>query len=80
MLQLKLNIDKCLVLHLGKANPMFVHTINATKLLAPDYVVDLGISQSKNLNCHEHVQSVIVDYLLSKKCLPAINEDILLKL
>ena len=53
--QLKLNIDKCLVLLLGRAYPMFVFTVNATKLLAPDYVIDLGITLSKNLTFHEHV-------------------------
>ena len=59
--QLKLNIDKCLVLHLGRANPMFVYTINATKLLAPDYVVDLGITLSRNLTFHEHVNKILAD-------------------
>ena len=29
--QLKLNIDKCLVLPLGRVYPMFLYTINATK-------------------------------------------------
>ena len=46
--QLKLNIDKCLVLQLGRANPMFVYTINATKLLAPNFVIDLGITVQKS--------------------------------
>ena len=36
----KLNIDKYLVMYLGRANLIFVYTINDTKLLAPDYVVD----------------------------------------
>ena len=61
--QLKLNIDKCQVLHLGRANPMFVYTINATKLLAPDYVADLGITLSRNLTFHEHVNRILADCL-----------------
>ena len=82
--QLKLNIEKCLVLHLGRANPMFVYTINATKLLAPDYVVDLGITLSRNLTFHEHVNRILADcyrkLFIIKKCFLVINEDILRKL
>ena len=62
--QLKQDLDKCLVLHLGRANPKFVFTINATKLLAPDYVVDLGITLSKNLTFHEHVNRMFADCYL----------------
>ena len=79
--QLKLNIDKCLVLLLGRANPMFVYTINATKLLAPDYVIDLGITLSKNLTFHENVCRMLADFyrklFIIKKCFLVINEDIL---
>ena len=82
--QLKLNIDKCLVLHLCRANPMFVYTINVTKLLAPDYVVDLGITLSRNLTFHEHVNRILADcyrkLFIIKKCFLVINEDILRKL
>ena len=55
------------VLHLGKTYPMFVYTINATKLLAAGYVVDLSITLSKNLTCHEGcLLIVLVNHLLSK--------------
>ena len=45
--QLKLNIEKCLVLHLGRANPMFVYTINATKLLEPRLCYRFGYHSVK---------------------------------
>ena len=82
--QLKLNIDKCLVLHLGRANPMFVYTIKATKLLAPDYIVHLGITLSRNLTFHKHVNRILADcfrkLFIIQKCFLVINEDILRKL
>ena len=59
--QLKLNLNKCLVLHLGRADPMFVYTINATKLLVTGYVIDLGVTLSKNLTFHEHVNRMRAD-------------------
>ena len=63
---------------------MFVYTINATKLLAPDYVVDLGITPSRNLTFHEHVNRILADcyrkLFIIKKCFLVINEDIIRKL
>ena len=63
---------------------MLVYTINATKLLAPDYVIDLGITLSKNLSFQEHVNKMLADcyYKLFtiKKYFLVINEDILRKL
>ena len=77
--QLKVNVDKCLVLHLDRANPMFVYTIYATKLLAPDYVTDLSIPLSKNLTIHEHVNRMLADcyckLFIIKKCFLVINKD-----
>ena len=82
--QLKLSVDKCLKLHLGEAKPLFVFTIDATKLLAPYYVMNLGITQSKNLTFHEHINKMLADchrkLFIIKKCFLVINEDILLKL
>ena len=82
--QLKLDIDKCLLLHQGEANPMFVYTINTTRLLAPDYVTDLGIILFKNLTFHEHVNRILAycnrKLFIIKNCYLVINEDILRKL
>ena len=36
----------------GQTRCLVVYTITATKLLAPDYVVDLGITLIKNLTFH----------------------------
>ena len=63
---------------------MFVYIINATKLLAPDYVIDLGITLSKNFIFHEHVNRMLADcyrkLFILKNCFLVINEDILRKL
>ena len=57
--QLKLNVDKFLVLRIGKANPQFVHCIDGSPLEAPEHVIDLGITMSKSLTFHEHVKRMI---------------------
>ena len=63
---------------------MFIYTIKATKLLAPDYVIDLGITQSKNFTFHEHVNRMLADcyrkLFIIKKCFLVIKENILRKL
>ena len=46
--QLNLNVDKCLVLHIGKANPQYVYYIDGSPLRAPEHVIDLGITTSKS--------------------------------
>ena len=57
--QLKLNVDKWLVLHIGKANPQFVHCIDGSPLEASKHVIDLGITMSKSLTFHEHIKRMI---------------------
>ena len=57
--QLILNVDKCLVLHIGKANPQYVYCIDGSSLEAPEQVVDLGITMSKNLTFHEHIKRMM---------------------
>ena len=44
---------------------MFVYTINATKLLAPNYVIDLDTTLSKNLTFHEHVNRMLARFRLT---------------
>ena len=54
--QLKLNVDKCLVLHIGKTNPQYAYCIDGSPLEAPEHVLDLGITMSKSLIFYEHIK------------------------
>ena len=56
---MKLNVDKCLVLHLGKANPQYVYCIDGSPLEASEYVIDLGITMLKSLTFHKHIKRMM---------------------
>ena len=47
--QLRVNVSKCSVLHLGLHNPLFTYTLNAKPLPMADCVLDLEASQMVNL-------------------------------
>ena len=79
--QLKLNLDKCLVLHIGKANLQYVYCIDGSPLEAPKHVIDLGITMSKNLTFHEHIKRMMArchrKLFIIKKCFYVTNPEIL---
>ena len=79
--QLKLNIDKCLVLYIEKANPQYVYCIDGSPLEAPDYVIDLGITMSKILTFHEHIKRMMAKcyrkLFIIKKCFYVTYPEIL---
>ena len=47
--KLKLNVNKCLLLHIGKTNPQYVYYTDGLPLEAPEQVINLGITMSKSL-------------------------------
>ena len=79
--QLKLNVDKCLVLHIGRANPQYVYCINGSPQEAPEHLNDLGITMSKSLTFHEHIKRMMAKcyrkLLIIKKCFYVTNPEIL---
>ena len=78
---LKLNEDKCLVLHIGKANPQYVYCIDCSSLEAPEHVIDLGITMSKSLTFYEHIKRMMTKccrkLFIIKKCFNITNPEIL---
>jgi hypothetical protein len=56
--QLRLNIDKCVVLSLGKNNPKREYFIDGQKLQTVDNFRDLGIIVSSNLKFSAHCNSI----------------------
>ena len=79
--QLKLNVDKCLVLHIGKANPQYVYCIDDSPVEASEQVIDLGITMSKSLIFHEHIKRMMAKcyrkLFIIKKCFCVTNQEIL---
>ena len=79
--QLKLNVDKCLVLLIGKANPQYVYCIDGSPLEASEHVIDLGIIMSKSLTFHEHIKRMMAKcywkLFIIKKCFYVTNPEIL---
>ena len=72
--QLTLNCDKSLVLHLGNATRRYVYTIKDRT----DCVRDLGITMSKNLFFHDHIEQIIANFrrklFIVRKCFCYIDE------
>ena len=57
--QLKLNVDKFLALHMGKANPQYVYCIDGSPLEATVHMIDRGITMSKSVTFHEHIKRMM---------------------
>ena len=79
--QLKLNVEKCLVLHVRKANPQYVYCIDGSPLEVPEHVIDFGITMSKSLTFHEHIKRMMAKcyrkLFILKKCFYVTNLKIL---
>eukprot|EP00914_Ancora_sagittata_P011668 GHVO01022586.1.p1 GENE.GHVO01022586.1~~GHVO01022586.1.p1 ORF type:complete len:106 (+),score=5.54 GHVO01022586.1:411-728(+) len=56
--QMKFNILKCKVLHLGRNNPKAPYLMNGTPLQLTNLEKDLGIHVDPLLNFHSHVASI----------------------
>jgi len=56
--QLKLNIKKCCVLHIGDNNLCFKYTINGEFLDSPTLVKDLCIHVDRKLTFHQHISKI----------------------
>ena len=63
MRQLPLNIPKYIVLYLGRGYINFSYYINGIQLPSEDMVSDLGITISRDLPCHEHINKILVKCL-----------------
>ncbi|KAJ3652699.1 hypothetical protein Zmor_018641 [Zophobas morio] len=55
---LPLNLDKCIVLHLGNNNPKYAYFVDNLLLSCTDSHVDLGVVVTSNLSWTEHIQRV----------------------
>ena len=79
--QLKLNMDKCLVLRIEKVNPQYVYCIDGSPLEAPEHVINLVITMLKSLTFHEHIKRMMAKcyrkLFFIKKCFYVTNPEIL---
>jgi len=57
--QLKFNISKCYILHLGKPHQYGEYNILGTNIKSTDKNKDPGVIIDSNLKFHDHVNSVI---------------------
>ena len=58
-LQLKMSLQKCLVLHLGKSNPKCCYKISDFELPKCSEIKDLGVYISQNLSNSVHCNQII---------------------
>ena len=56
--QLTQNIIKSIVQHLGRSNPKFNYHISGLTLESYDHVKDQGITLSKDLSYHKHIENI----------------------
>jgi len=67
--QLKFNISKCYILHLGKPHRYGDYNIQGTNITSTDKIKDLGVIIDSSLKFHDHVNSVIcikqIEHLVS---------------
>ena len=57
--QLRINVSKCSVLHLGLHNPLFTYTLNAKPLPMADCVRDLGVSYDNKLRFDDYIHKIV---------------------
>ena len=66
-----LNLNKCVVLHVGQNNPMLDYSINGVPLVKVDSVSDLSITVTSDLSWSSHITKVVkkanrIGYLITK--------------
>ena len=57
--QMRVNISKCFVLHLGLHNPLSQYTFNDSPLSTSNYVKDLGITYNNKLQFDVYIQKIV---------------------
>ena len=57
--QLRVNVSKCSVLHLGLHNPLFTYTLNAKPLPMANCVRDLGVTYDNKLRFDDHIHKIV---------------------
>ena len=57
--KLPLNIEKCIVMHFGKNNPMHIYKINGTPLPSSLCERDLGVLVDNNLSFDNHIANTV---------------------
>ena len=57
--QLKVSLEKCCVLHLGRANPRHIYEISGQQLQVRTEVNDLGVTFSKNLSSSVYCNIIV---------------------
>ena len=57
--QLRVNVSKCSVLHLGLHNPLFTYTLNAKPLPMANCVRDLGVTYDNKLRFDDYIHKIV---------------------
>lgn len=79
---LKLNVEKCNVLHIEKSNPNLSYILNGTPLKAVTSQQDLGVTISQDLKWEPHIAGIVkransITYLIKKAFLDLTPEMML---
>ena len=56
--QLKVNAEKCEVLHLGYNNSKYIYSVNGAQIPAKEYCKDLGVYINDNLTFAKHIDTI----------------------
>ena len=79
--QLTLNIIKSIVLHLDRSNPKYYYHLSGLALESCDHVKDLGITVSKDLFYHKHIENITSAaakrFYIAKPCFPSTSISVL---
>ena len=70
--QLTLDIMKSIVQHLGRSSPKYNYHLSGLTLASCDHVKDLGITASKDLSYHKHIENIMSaatkSFYIAKSC------------
>ena len=59
MWQLKINIEKCILVHMGSSNYKFHYSLNGTQLKSTSHVRDLGVEIDSSLKFDHHLNNIV---------------------
>ena len=59
MWQLKINIEKCILVHMGSINSIFNYSLNGSQLKSSLHVRDLGVENDSSLKFDHHLNNIV---------------------
>ena len=59
MWQLKINIEKCILVHMGSSNYKFHYSLNGAQLKSTSHVRDLGVEIDSSLKFDHHLNNIV---------------------